>query len=214
MAIVIGAATQVSFGSACAVSANWGYSPNIQRLYCIGEWTPSNARTFYRPTESLNITIYAPGPSYSTDPTQSCADANTISASVNPATCGGQSVDAFSGQWMVTSYSYSKEDATMPGQESWSMTRWQGLTTSSPQNAIDPTHVMRGIAEGQATPNDSGVTFTGATVQTFTGTVSAGGFGRADTLDMGVVTNVGGGSSAVGVTGQGSASIPYTPLYI
>jgi hypothetical protein len=58
MAIVIGAATQVSFGNACAISANWSYSPNVQRLYCIGEWTPSTDRTFYRPTESLNITIY------------------------------------------------------------------------------------------------------------------------------------------------------------
>jgi len=213
MAIVIGAATQVSFGGACAISANWSYSPNVQRLYCIGEWTPSNDRTFYRPTESLNITIYAPGPSYSTDPTQSCTDANTISASVSPATCGGDFVDAFSGQWMVASYSYSKDDATLPGQESWSMTRWQNLDTASPQNAIDPTYVMRGISEGQAT-NNAGITFTGTTVDTFTGNVSAGGFGRADTLEMGVVTNVGGGSSSSGDTGQGSASMPYTPLYI
>jgi len=213
MAIVIGAATQVSFGGACAISANWSYSPNVQRLYCIGEWTPSTDRTFYRPTESLNITIYAPGPTYQTDPTQSCTDANTIGASVSPATCGGDFVDSFSGQWMVTSYSYSKDDATLPGQESWSMTRWQNLDTSSPTNAIDPTYVMRGISEGQATP-EAGITFTGTTVDTFTGNVSAGGFGRADTLEMGVVTYVGGGSSTAGDTGQGSASMPYTPLYI
>lgn len=213
MAIVIGAATQVSFGNACAISANWSYSPNVQRLYCIGEWTPSVDRTFYRPTESLNITIYAPGPTYRTEPTQSCVDANTIPAGVSPATCGGDFVDSFSGDWMVASYSYSKDDATLPGQESWSMTRWQNLDTSSPQNSIDPTYVMRGIAEGQAT-DDAGVSFLGITVDTFTGNVSAGGFGRADTLEMGVVDQVGGGSSVAGITGQGSASMPYTPLYI
>jgi hypothetical protein len=213
MAIVIGAATQVSFGSACAISANWSYSPNVQRLYCIGEWTPSTDRTFYRPTESLNITIYAPGPTYQTDPTLSCTDANTIAAGVSPATCGGDFVDSFSGQWMVASYSYSKDDATLPGQESWSMTRWKNLDTASPQNSVDPTYVMRGIAEGQAT-DDAGVSFLGITVETFTGNVSAGGFGRADTLEMGVVDQVGGGSSQAGVTGQGSASMPYTPLYI
>lgn len=212
MAIVIGAATQVSFGGACAISANWGYNPNTQRLYCIGEWTPRDELTYYRPTQTLNLTIYAPGPSYSTEPTTSCADANTISASVSPAACGG-SIDAdASGSWHVTSYSYSKDDATLPGQESWSLTKWQNVPSPG-TNSVEPTYVMRGISEGQATSN-AGVSFTGNTVSTSTGNVSAGGFGRADTLDIGVVSNVGGGSSSSGDTGQGSASIPYTPLYI
>ena len=85
MAIVIGAATQVSFAGACVLSANWSYSPNVERLYCIGEWVPS--QVFYRPTESLSLTIYAPGPTYSVAPSTSCADANTISASVSRASC-------------------------------------------------------------------------------------------------------------------------------
>lgn len=212
MAIVIGAATQVSFGGACVISANWSYSPNVQRLYCIGEWTPSQERTFYRPTESLNLTIYAPGPSYNTEPTQSCADANGISASIAPASCG-ENFDAFAGTWLVTSYSYSKDDATLPGQESWSLTRWKGLNSSPPQNFVEPTYVMRGISEGQST-DGTGISFTGSTVQTSTGNVSAGGFGKADTLNVGVVASVGGGSSSAGDTGQGSASMPYTPLYI
>ena len=212
MAIIIGAATQVSFAGACAISANWGYSPNAQRLYCIGEWSPREDLTFYRPTQTLNLTIYAPGPSYSTEPTQSCSNANSISASVDPAACGGAAGGGVSGSWMVTSYSYSKDDATLPGQESWSLTKWQDVPSPG-TNSVEPTYVMRGISEGQATAN-AGVSFTGSTASTSTGNVSAGGFGRADELEVGVVVNVGGGSSSAGDTGQGSASIPYTPLYI
>ena len=212
MAIVIGAATQVSFAGACAVSASWGYNPNVQRLYCIGEWIPDDQRVYYRPTETLNLTVYAPGPSYSTEPTTSCEDANTISAAVTPAACGG-SFSSLSGQWLVTSYSYTKDDATLPGQESWSLTRWKDLDSSTPSNSVEPTYVMRTISEGQATDN-AGITFTGSTATSQAGNVSAGGFGKVDELSLGVISNVGGGSSAAGETGQGSASIPYTPLYI
>ena len=73
---------------------------------------------------------------------------------------------------------------------------------------------MRGITEGQSTGSESGIVFDGTTVEASSGNVSAGGFGKADILEMGVVSAVGGGSSAAGVIGQGSASIPYTSLYI
>lgn len=213
MAIVIGAATEVSFGGGCAISANWSYNPNAQRLYCIGEWVPRDEFTFYRPTQTLNITIYAPGPSYSTEPTTSCADANGISASVSPATCGGAAAGDISGTWLVTSYSYSKDDASLPGQESWSLSKWKDVPAPGGGTFVEPTYVMRGISEGQATIG-AGVNFSGNTASTSTGNVSAGGFGRADTLEVGVVGSVGGGSSAAGDTGQGSASMPYTPLYL
>lgn len=209
--IIIGAATQVSFNGACAISANWGYNPNPQRLYCIGSWSPF--QTYYRPTETLNITIYAPGPSYDVTPTEECADANTIGASISPAACGDENYPTLAGQWMVTGYSFSKEDASLPGQESWSLTRWTDLASTPFQNTVEPTYVMRGISEGQSTPN-AGIDFVGETVDSYSGNVSAGGFGRADTLAAGVVERVGGGSSAAGDTGQGSVSIPYTPLYI
>lgn len=212
MAIVIGAATQISFENACVISANWGYNPNVQRLYCIGEWVPDDERVYYRPTETLNLTIYAPGPTYDVSPSETCADANSISASLSPAACGGN-FGSLTGDWLVSSYSFSKDDAALPGQESWSMTRWKNLNSTPPSNFIEPTYVLRGISEGQATDN-AGVVFTGTTVETQTGNVSAGGFGRADELDVGVVQTVGGGSSTAGETGQGSASIPYTPIYI
>ncbi len=208
MAIVIGAATTVSFGSACVVSANWGSNPNTQRLYCIGEWSPREDMVFEKPVETLNLTIYAPGPTYSTEPTQSCTDANTISASISPAACG-ESFDSLSGNWFVTSYSYSKDDALMPAQESWGMQKWIEGSNNTPL----PSFVLRSISEGQGTDN-AGLTFVGNTTTSYTGNVSAGGLGKAETIEMGVVSQVGGGSNQQGETGQGSASMPYTPLWL
>jgi hypothetical protein len=215
MSIVIGAGTSVSFYGACVVSANWGYNPNTQRLYCIGDWSP--AYTYDKPTETLSLVIYSGtgGPVYNTSPTESCANANQVSASVDPAACG-DAVASISGDWWVNSYGYSKDDPLLPGQETWSMQRWvEGSYGSIPV----PTYVLRGITEGQATKSssdaDPGITFTGATVISETGSVSAGGIGRADEMTIGVVVQVGGSESpASGKVGQGSASIPYTPLWI
>lgn len=202
MSIIIGAITGVSF-PACVVSANWGASPNNQRLYCLGSWEPH--LIISKPTQTLSLTVYAPGPTYTTGPTLGCANANQIVASVSPASCGGDGGGGVSGEWYVTSYSYSKDDASMPGTESWSMQQWIG--------ELQPSYVMRSVSEGQGSPN-SGVSFTSVDGSTSTGSVSAGGFGRADSLSVGIVGSVGGGSSAQGDTGQGSASISYTDLYI
>jgi hypothetical protein len=213
MAIVIGAATQVDFYGRCAISAQWGYNPNTQRLYCIGEWAPREDLTFYKPTQTLNLTIYAPGPTYPTAPSEGCENANEVDAGVTPAACGGNVGGDISGSWFVNSYSYTKDDANMPGQESWSLQRWQNVPAPSTGGTfVEPTYVMRGISEGQGTPY-SGIVFNGGTVTISTGQVSAGGFGKADDLEAGVVASVGGGASDTSI-GQGSASIPYTPLYI
>lgn len=208
MAIVIGAATTVYFSLGdCVVSVNWGANPNTQRLYCIGSWVPE--QIFEKPTENLSITIYAPGNSYSTNPTTSCTNANIVSASVNPASCGPDAAGGVSGDWFVTGYSFSKDDALLPGQESWSMTRWVAGGTGTPL----PSYVLRGITEGQGT-GLSGINFTGVTTTSQAGSVSAGGIGKSDTLTIGRVSSVGGGTSAQGETGQGSVSIPYTPLWV
>jgi hypothetical protein len=205
MAIVIGAATIVQFVGACVVSASWGYNPNPQRLFCLGEWTPRT--TLIKPTRTLNLVVYSPGPSYSTQPTTSCTDANRISASIAPAACGG-SFPSMSGSWWVTGYSFSKDDAQMPGQESWSLTDFKAGSGNE-----NPTYVLRGISDGQGTPN-AGITFTGSTIESSSGSVSAGGFGQAYEILTGVVSRVGGGDGSVGTTGTGNVSIPYTPLYI
>jgi hypothetical protein len=155
--VIIGAATQVDFDGKCVISAQWGYSANPTRLYCIGSWVPSG--TYYKPSESLSITIYAPGPTYTTTPSQSCNDVNTISAGVTPASCDTISLTEFSGSWLVQSYSYTKQDKALPGQETWSLVRWKGLSTPGPTNSIEPTYVLRTISEGQASGN-AGIEYT------------------------------------------------------
>jgi hypothetical protein len=86
-------------------------------------------------------------------------------------------------------------------------------------NTPVPTFVIRGISEGSGTKDsadaDPGILFTGVTVESESGSVSAGGIGRADTLTLGVVIQVGGSESpAAGKVGQGSVSMPYTPLWL
>lgn len=205
MAIIIGAGTTVTFGGACVISANWGYNPNIQRLYCLGSWTPHD--TIEKPTENISLTLYAPGPNESISASIICEDVTNISVSISPAACGGV-VGGLSGNWALNSYSYSKDDAQGPGQESWSFTRWVG--------AGAPDYVLRGISEGSATDPviNTGITFIGDTETGYTGNVSAGSTGRSDTTYYGVVSAVGGGTSDAGELGNGSASIPVTPLWI
>jgi hypothetical protein len=215
MAIVIGANTSASFEGACVISANWGYNPNIQRLYCLGNWQPN--LTIDKPTETLSIVVYSPGPSYNTAASESCANANRQSASVSPAACGG-TVDSIAGEWFVTSYGYSKDDPNMPGQETWGMQRWIAGTLGGSNSIPEPSFVLRGIAEGQAdlsaAASSPGIIFTGDTIESSSGSVSAGGIGRANTITHGVVQTVGNGGTEAGKSGQGSASIQYTPLWL
>ncbi len=216
MSVIIGAGTTVTFeGAQCVISANWGYNPNVQRLYCIGSWTPY--AQYDKPTQTLSLSIYSGsgGPLYNTTPTNSCTDANTVNASVSPASCG-DGVDDISGDWFVTSYGFSKDDPSLPGQETWGMQQWvEGQYGNTP----GPTYVIRGISEGQGTKGtndaDPGILFTGDTAESQAGNVSAGAIGRNDVLTLGTVTQVGGSESpAGGKTGQGSVSMPYTPLWI
>lgn len=146
-------------------------------------------------------------------PTGSCANASPlITASVSPTVCGDP-VAGVSGDWFLTSYSFSKDDPVGPGQESWSMTRWVA-GGGTPM----PTYVIRGISEGQASNVggvvNAGVVFTGITTQASTGSVSAGSVGKAHAMTIGQVISVGGGTNTGGETGTGSASMPYTPLWL
>jgi hypothetical protein len=215
-AIIIGFGTTVGgdFSNACAVSVQWGYNPNAQRLYCLGEFTP--AFTIQKPTETLSITIYGDdgsGPTYSTTPSNDCSNANTLNASVSPAACG-PGVDGVSGDWYVQSYSYSKDDPQLPGQESWSMTRW---VAGPDPDSSEPTYVFRMTSEGEASDATLvGITFT--TGQTLaegtTGSVSAGAIGQASTMQYGTVDSVGGSSAVSGDIESGSASMNYQPFWI
>lgn len=216
MGVIIGSVTTVSFGGH-ATQVSWNINSNIQRAYVLGSWDPYVDAEVRSPTETLNITTYSPGPSYSTTPTTSCVNANQLPATVSPAGCGAGSDGPSSTTWYVTSYNYSKGDARSPGTESWSLMNYISGT-----GVVLPTYVLRGISEGSITSSDAvgtaqgvvGVTFTGAVDSGTQGSVSAGQIGRADYQYTGVVSSVGNSSGGSGDIGSGQCSMPYTPLYL
>lgn len=218
MGVIIGAATTVNFGGGSPVTqVSWGINPNVQRVYVLGSWAPYTEAQIKSPTETMNVTVYTPGPTYSTVPTQSCVDANTISASVSPASCGSSSSGPSSTSWFVNSYSYSKGDARSPGTESWSLIQYVTLGDVS---VVLPSYVLRGISEGSVTSDAigdaalAGITFEGDVDIGSTGSVSAGQMGRADNQYTGVIGSVGGSSAGSGDIVSANCSIPYTPLYL
>lgn len=213
--IIIGGSTQVSFGNACVISAQWNFSPNQQDVFCLGSWSPDTDRTIFKPEMSVSLTLYSPGPVYNCPASTSCEIAFGINLSISPAGCSDVNVD-ISGSYLPTSYSYSKEDKSTAGQESWSLVQYQGAGLGSVNNLTKPKYILRGIAKGQTTDQAiTGVTIDTVITSFSSGSVSAGQFGKSETFEYGVVTSVGGGSSNISAgSASGSAQIPYTPLYI
>lgn len=218
MAIIIGAGTTVGgiFSGQCVISVNWAYSPNVQRIYCLGEWTPDESKTIRRPTYTLSTTLYSSGgtTTYITTPDISCTITNQVAASVAPASCEGSVAAIDYNDWVVTGYGYSKDDPQNPSQESWSLQRWDDDASA---NINAPTYIIRGISEGSVNlevESDSGIAFIGVTNEGSQGSVSAGALGKADTTKTGVVTQVGGSSYTYGKVGSGNVSMPYTPLWL
>ena len=228
MGVIIGAgSTVVIGGGGHPTQVSWNVNPNTQRAYILGSWSPYLEAEVKSPTETLNITMYSPGPVYVTTPTTSCIDANQLSASVSPAGCSLGDVSPTSTEWFVTSYSYSKGDARQPSTESWAMMNYVTLGDAL---VVLPDFVLRGISEGSITTSQGGgtdstpaQTTTGIVFDTSptaatdsvgsTGSVSAGQIGRADYQYANVVEQVGGSESNSGQIEQGSCSMPYTPLY-
>ena len=223
MAVIIGAGTTIGGNfinstSHCIISVNWAYNPNVQRIYCLGSWTPDENKTIRRPTYTLSLTVYSSGttPTYSTEPDEDCttADQNKRTVSVDPATCEATLTAIDFSDWVITGYGYSKDDPQNASQESWSFQRWHDVPAD---NINAPTYIIRGISEGSVSvevEGDAGMTFTGYTETGSQGSVSAGGVGRADDTKSGVVTLVGASSWTYGKTGTGNVTIPYTPLWI
>jgi hypothetical protein len=213
--VIIGFGTTVggAFSGACATSVNWGYNPNIQRLYCLGTTTPW--KNVEKPTETYSITIYegsgGPG-SVSVEASTACDDLQTITASVSPASCGGVVGDV-SGSWYLNSYSYSKGDPNLTGQETWSLQRW--VAGSNPSESPVPNHYIQGASEGQASEQSgAGIVFVGTILTGNQGSVSAGGTGQASITYHGTVSSVGSAVTlAGGDIGTSSASMPITPLW-
>jgi hypothetical protein len=203
MGVIVGSATIVT-GFNNAVSANWGASPNYQHFYILGDGEPY--RSVSKPTSNISVTCYSPsGTSVDVSATKGCTAGGTT-ISVSGAGCGScGSGGGASGSWMVTSYSFSKTGGA-PGQESFSAIRYE-----SSEDAILG-GVIRGTAEGSWTVG-AGIAGKALTLSASSGSVSAGGVGRTDTMSVGIVTSVGDATAAISATGQGNASAPTIPVY-
>lgn len=203
MGVIVGSGTTVT-GFNNAVSANWGASPNYQHFYVLGDGEPY--KSVSKPTSNISVTCYSPsGTSVDVTATKGCS-AGGITIGVNGAGCGSCGTgDSVSGSWMVTSYSFSKAGGS-PGQESFSAIRYESSTD------VVLGGVIRGTAEGSWTAG-AGITGKALSLSASSGSVSAGGVGRVDTMQVGTVTSVGSASAAMSATGQGNVSAPTIPVY-
>ena len=212
--VIIGFGTTVGgiFNKACNTNVSWGYSPNVQRVYKLGSVT--ECFIIEKPTETVSVTVYegTGGPtSLNVSASTDCDDIAQHSVIVDPAACG-DAVEGISGIWYLTSYSYSKNDPNIIGQESYSFQRWAVSDTTAL-----PDYVIQAAAEAQASEvTGCGITFTnpGGLQEGKTGSVAAGSTGQASTTHYGVASQVGSPTLAAGEVGTGSASMPVTPLWV
>jgi len=224
MSVIVGSMTTVNIdGTDGFQSVQWAMQVSPNRLWQLGSWDPY--RTQVTKTITVNVTTYAGTiNAMSLSPNTSCADSTARkNVSISIAACGPTSAINFSENNMfLMSYSYSKGDPMAFGTESWSFQKWVDADASGSEflNVLAPTYVIQGKAEGSKTGNvtNLGVVFEAdGQVTGQQGSVSAGfpGLGNADQTLYGLVTQVGGGSlEDSGKTGESSASIPHSPLYL
>jgi len=216
MAIIIGSATNVEFGGACVIQAQWGFTPNNQDAYCLdGVGDPVPARTTFKPEQSLSLTLYAPGPVHAVPLTKNCVDASVIAATITPGSCSGAVGNITGNDWMVTSYNYSKETRDAIAQESWSLVKYLGFAVEDISSLLAPTAVLRTASQGQSSNDSTGVIIPIPIATANTGSISVGSLGKAETMNIGKVTQVGGGGGATSSpAATGSAQMAYTPIYV
>lgn len=233
MAVVIGSSTTITstlFPSGGIVSANFGISANINRLFQLGSFTPYD--TFVEKQRSLSAVAYGKKLSGSggtqsilVTPSTSCVDTGAITVTVNPGVCGTP-VNPFSDSFYPTSYSYNKDNLGH-GQESWAFTSKPIL-----DNYNGTIIFLRGIATGQIltgtgvmTEANMGVVVDttaskdslGNYIEGEQGSVQAGfpGIGDYSIQREVIVTRVGGSQGRDdGKKGTASVTIPMTPVYL
>ena len=236
MAVIIGAGTTLvstQFPNGGIVSVQFGFNPQVERLYQLGSFAPYD--TTIQKTRTLSVTAYGKKPDgsggtvpYDVTPSTSCVDANSISITLNPASCVG-SLSPFIENYFLNSYSYSKDNLGF-GQETWSFTSKPIIPGFGGTIVI-----LRGIAEGTIATGDGvmaaslmGVTVDevasndsfGSPVQGESGSVQAGtpGIGNFDIERYIIATSVGGstgkGASVDGLTGEASVTIPLNTIFL
>jgi len=215
--VIIGAGTVVT-GFTGVVSVSWNINPNLQRLWELGSWTPYD--TIKQATQEVNITVYAGGgPRIQIYPPSSdCTDSSAkFECTIIPASCSS-TVEAPSGNFYLTSYSYSKSDVRGYGQQTYAGMQWISQTGFS-----TPSVVLLGISEGQysgdLTPEQMGIQVLSPEAEGFSGSVSAGfpGLGTADRAYFSIFTEVGTPGAILkldGYIGNASVSVQHSPLWI
>lgn len=225
MAIIIGANTQVTGDVQGVISAQWGISPQINRLWQLGSWDP-----YYQlatRVTNVSLTIYAGGgPTLNLQPATACVDSTALlNITITPGSCGAIP-DDLGGNFSVylSSFSYSKGDATGFGQQSYSGQDWPGGAGAGGGENVEftdePTVILQGRSEGTETTDTglgTGVSFSGGwDVYGTDGNVSAGfpGIGEAHETRHGLIDQISNGDLRNdGKVGQASVTIPHQPLY-
>ncbi len=236
MAVIIGAGSTVvstQFPNGGIVSVQFGFNPQIERLYELGSFNPYD--TTVSRTRTISVNVYGSKPDgtggslpFDVTPSVACVDANTTNITVNPASCVA-SLLPFADDYFLNAYSYSK-DALGFGQETWSFTSKTEITDYTGTIVM-----LRGIAEGTISTGAGvmlaeyqGVTIDAAAsddslgnpIEGESGSVSAGtpGIGNYDIQRHVIATAVGGsrGKHTLidGQTGSASISIPLTPVFL
>lgn len=232
-AVIIGAGTSIVttlFPQGGVTSVNFGFRPEINRLWELGSWTPYD--TYVVRQQELSLTGYGrtlsgQKGSISLDltPSTACTDASSVSIAVTPGACGAY-VEPFVDDFFPTSYSYSK-DVFGFGTENWSFTTKQDI-----DNYTGTIVMLRGISTGQISTGDGimsaadmGVVIDDAAskdsngdyIDGESGSVQAGfpGIGDYSIQREVVVTHVGQSEGRVdGYKGNASVTIPMQPVYL
>jgi hypothetical protein len=210
MAVIIGSSTTV-VGFEGVVSVNWNLSPNVQRLWQLGSFTPYD--TILNVTQTLSVVVYG-SPAVPIIPivhAGGCVDsAVKFDCTVNPAACE-QGIEGPSGTFYLSGYSYSKGSPQGHGQCTYNGQQW----VSDPI----PNLILCGGAEGtKSTTNDiTGVVFSSIDATGFQGSVSAGfpGVGNASETAYGIVSSVGNDPAGIshGKTATANVTVKHQPLW-
>lgn len=228
MPYIVSAGTFLTgFFSGGVQSVNISQTPQINNLYQLG-----SAEAYDRTItiqRQLSATVYGGASTSTSLPVSTdCTDSSSVNLNFSAQGCGSIGNISLTGQYFITSYSYSKDGVAAVGTESWSFVSKPIFLlengTEIPVTAVQ----LRGQATGQTTTDggaNTGVTFgtfslTSAgslgSLRTVQASAGAPGIGRAYTLQYGDVTAVGGADginySAEG--GNASVSVPYTTIYI
>jgi len=232
-AVIIGAGTTVTttlFSNGGITSVNFGFSPQINRLWQLGSWSPYD--TYNIQQRNLSITGYGTKPDgqggsqvFQLTPSTSCADASTIAVTVNPGACG-VALNPFYDDFFPSSYSYTKDNFAF-GTETWSF-----ISKPVIEGYTGTIYFIRGISTGQIsvgagimTAADMGVVVndssskdsSGNYIEGTSGSVSAGfpGIGEYSTQREVVVSSVGGSKGRDdGNRGNVNITIPNQQIYV